>query len=84
MSAELDMSPYEQRNGKRTSDEYYNNLQPEQLTSIYSLQKFGYSLWFVRCISSLNTLAVFRRGKTEMVSVDSTGKVNKDPDIKLR
>ncbi|MCW8863675.1 MAG: hypothetical protein OQK09_12270 [Colwellia sp.] len=84
MSAELDMSIYEQRNGERTFDEHYNNLQPEQLTTIYSLQKFGYALWFVRCIQEANSLAVLRCNAMNIVCVDKHGKIDKNPNINLR
>jgi hypothetical protein len=70
----------------REFDEHYDNLTPDQLMTIYSHQKMGFELWFVRQGDN-DILAVIRQftgEESEVVVIDSSGDVVKNPDIVFR
>ncbi len=62
---------------------HHEKLTPEQMLRVYSLSKIGYSLYFVREISSDEKLAVVRSG-SKIAVVDQHGEVDFNSQIQLR
>lgn len=67
----------------RSFDEHYDNLSEAQIKIVYTYQKFGYTIWFVRTLSNGHKLAVLKCND-QLVSIDHYGKSKEGIDIKLR
>lgn len=73
----------------RTHDEHYANLTPDQVISVYSLNKIGYVLYFVRGSFNENleygddVIAVLNRG-IDYASVLYNGEIVFNPNIAIR
>lgn len=68
---------------ERSFDEHYDNLSRSQILTIYTHQRFGYILWFVRTLKSGKKMAVLKQGEN-LVSVNHEGKAKKEFNFTLR
>jgi hypothetical protein len=82
MNIALDISGFEKRE-ERTLDDHHDNLTAVQIEKVYTMSKFGYSLYFVRELDNGRKLAVLSRGE-ELSSVNFRGEINFNPDVTLR
>lgn len=72
----------ERRNGELSADHHWEKLNRVQQFSLYTLEKVGYELNFVREMSN-GSLAVISLNK-HIVTINSKGEIDYTPTIKLR